>query len=174
MTKLKIRTYGSDVLRKNAETVESITPEIHTLAVNMLETMKNAPGIGLAAPQVGYSIRLMIVTYGLDVEEPEPKVLINPEILWHSDECEKYEEGCLSVPDVLGVVSRWKKIGIRAMNLDGEIFEETLDDITARIFQHEFDHLQGILFIDRLSRLKKDLVKRRLKKRLRKEENGLA
>ena len=169
MSQLDIKTYGASVLRVKANPIEKITPEILALADEMLVTMRRAPGIGLAAPQVGHSIRMMIVTYGLEEERPEPRVLINPEILEHGDEIEKCEEGCLSVPDITGVVPRWTWIRIRAQNLDGEVFEEELEGWTARIFQHEFDHLEGVLFVDRLSRLKKDLVKRRLKKRLKEE-----
>ena len=169
MSQLDIKTYGASVLREKAKPVEEITQQIKALADEMLITMRRAPGIGLAAPQVGHSIRMMIVTYGLEEERPEPKVLINPEILEHNDEIEKCEEGCLSVPEITGVVPRWTWIRIRALNLDGEIFEEELEGWTARIFQHEYDHLEGVLFVDRLSRLKKDLVKRRLKKRLKEE-----
>ena len=169
MSQLDIKTYGASVLRVKANLIEKITPEILALADEMLVTMRRAPGIGLAAPQVGHSIRMMIVTYGLEEERPEPRVLINPEILEHGDEIEKCEEGCLSVPDITGVVPRWTWIRIRAQNLDGEVFEEELEGWTARIFQHEFDHLEGVLFVDRLSRLKKDLVKRRLKKRLKED-----
>lgn len=165
MAELDIKTYGESVLRETARPIEAITPEIRKLAMDMLESMNKAPGIGLAAPQVGESIRLIIVTYGLEDDRPEPRILINPEILEHNDTVESFEEGCLSVPDITGVVPRWTRIRIRAMNLDGETVEEELQGWTARVFQHEYDHLEGVLFIDRLSRLKRDLVKRRLKKR---------
>ncbi|MCD4655057.1 peptide deformylase [bacterium] len=168
---MEIKTYGDSILRKKARHIGSITSETRKLAFNMLETMEKAPGIGLAAPQVGVSVRLIIVTFGLEIERLEARVFINPEILWHNDEVEKCEEGCLSVPDVTGIVSRWTKIGIRVTDLDGNISEEEIDGWAARIFQHEFDHLEGVLFIDRLSRLKRDLVKRRLKKRLREEQD---
>lgn len=170
MASLTIETFGASVLNQKAKPVESITPEIKKLVADMLVTMSKAPGIGLAAPQVGQSLRIIIVTYGIEEDNPEPRVLINPEILWHGNDVEKCEEGCLSVPDVTGVVARWTQIRIRAMNLDGETFEEELSGWTARVFQHEFDHLEGVLFIERLPRLRKDLVTRRLKKRLRKEQ----
>ncbi|HPQ40019.1 MAG TPA: peptide deformylase, partial [bacterium] len=119
---------------------------------------------------VGESIRLIIVTYGLEEDRPEARILINPEILWHNDTVESCEEGCLSVPDITGVVPRWTQIRIRAMDINGKVIEEVLEGWTARIFQHEYDHLEGILFIDRLPRLKRDLVRRRLKKRLKQEQ----
>jgi len=172
MAELQIKTFGSDVLSQKAKPVKEITPDIQKLVNDMYDTMNKAPGIGLAAPQVGKSIRIIIVTYGLEEDNPYTKVLINPEILWHNDQIEKCEEGCLSVPDTTGVVARWTKIRIRAMSLEGETFEEELQDWTARVFQHEFDHLEGILFVERLPRLRKDLIVRRLKKRLRKEHNA--
>ncbi|MBN1879528.1 peptide deformylase [bacterium] len=172
MTK-RIYTYGASVLREKALPIEAITAEIRELAASMMDTMLKAPGIGLAAPQVGVSLRMIIVTYGIDVEKPDPRVIINPEIIWHSDEMESAEEGCLSVPDETGFVPRWSEIRIRGMTLDGDEFEELLIGWTARIFQHETDHLDGILFVDRLSFLKRDMVKRRLKKRLKSEVNIL-
>jgi len=169
MAEREIRTYGDAVLRRTADPVEEITPEIQRLARDMLESMQKAPGIGLAAPQVGESIRLIIVTDGLEEDRPVPRIFINPEIIWHNDSIETHEEGCLSVPDITGVVPRWTRIKIRAMDLNGDPVEETLEGWTARVFQHEYDHLEGVLFIDRLPRLKRDLVKRRLKKRLKSE-----
>ncbi|MBN1295453.1 peptide deformylase [bacterium] len=169
MANRTIKTYGEPVLRENAREISEITQGIRRLAMDMIETMRTAPGIGLAAPQVGESVRLIVVTFGIEEDSPRPRVLINPELIWHNDDVESCEEGCLSVPDVTGVVSRWTEIRIRAMTLDGDTIEEILSGWTARIFQHELDHLDGILFIDRLSRLKRDLVKRRLKKRLRSE-----
>lgn len=167
----KIYTYGASVLRERAEPIEQVTPEIMRLADDMLEMMKKASGIGLAAPQVGESVRMIIVTYGLEEEKPEPKVILNPEILDHSISTEVMEEGCLSVPEETGLVTRWTDIIIRGLSLDGRPFEEKLQGLTARIFQHEYDHLEGVLFIDRLSFLKRDVVKRRLKKRLKQEIN---
>ncbi len=165
----KIFTYGASVLRERAKPIEEITPEITRLAEDMLEMMQKAPGIGLAAPQVGQSIRMIIVTYGLEEEKPEPKVILNPEILEHSISTETMEEGCLSVPEETGLVSRWTDILIRGQTLDGQPFEEKLQGLAARIFQHEYDHLEGVLFIDKLSFIKRDVVKRRLKKRLKQE-----
>ena len=169
----KIYTFGESILREKAKPIEAVTPEIRQLADEMVETMLKAPGIGLAAPQVGVPLRLIVVTYGVNTDHPETRVILNPEILWHSEDTESAEEGCLSVPDETGVVSRWTEIRIRGMDLDGQLIEETLYGWTARVFQHEYDHLEGILFVDRLSFLKRDLVKRRLKKRMKSEVNQL-
>ncbi len=166
----EIFTYGASVLRDKAQPVKEIDSKVKMLAEDMIQTMYESSGIGLAAPQVGVSLRIMIVTYGLDQENPVPRVMINPEIIDHSPETEVCEEGCLSVPEERANVVRWTKIKIRAQTLDGNIFEESLEGITARIFQHEYDHLEGILFVDRVSFLKRDIIKRRLKKRLKHKE----
>jgi peptide deformylase len=172
MESRKIFTYGAPILRECAKPVESITPDLSRLAEEMLEIMENAPGVGLAAPQVGVSIRMIIVTYGIEDDLPVPKVILNPEILYHSDSTAVMEEGCLSVPDETASVDRWTDIVIRGMTLEGRTFKETLHGLTARIFQHEYDHLEGLLFIDRISFLKRDVIKRRLKKRQKHESEA--
>jgi len=167
----KIEIYGSSILRRRAEEVHEITPEILTLIEDMQVTMVKRNGIGLAAPQVGVSKRIMIVTYGVEESDPKPVPMINPEIVSQSESSEVCDEGCLSVPDITGSVERWTAIHIKAETMDGEVREEELTGLNARIFQHELDHLNGILFVDRLSPIKRDLVKRKLKKRLKKQNS---
>ncbi len=164
-----IKTFGASILRQEAKPVEAITPEIHQLIDDMILTMEMAPGVGLAAPQIGRSLRIIVVTYGLDIEHPEVRTLINPEIVWHSEKSDVKEEGCLSVPDTLGNVRRWAEIRIDALDGEGQKINEFVSGITARIIQHEIDHLNGTLFIDHLSPIKQEIVKRRLKKRLQRQ-----
>ncbi len=169
MSIMPIEVYGSTILRQQCNPVEKITPEIIQLISDMKESMKKSNGIGLAAPQVGVNSRIIIVTYGLEEENTYTRAMINPEIMFHNDETDLCEEGCLSVPDTTGSVERWTEIKIQALDKQGDMIQETLRGLTARVFQHELDHLNGILFIDRLSPIKQDLVKRKLKKKLKKE-----
>ncbi|MDB4873601.1 MAG: Peptide deformylase [Gemmatimonadetes bacterium] len=149
MSILDIRVLGDPILREDTTPVEAITDELRTLAADMFETMYVAKGIGLAAPQVGRTERIAVI----DVDE-EPLVIINPEIV-HAEGKAKAEEGCLSIPDIYGDVERYSKIRIRALDLEGQPFEMDADDLLARCFQHEIDHLHGKLFIDYLSVLRK-------------------
>jgi peptide deformylase len=165
----EIKKYGEEVLRIQAKPVDEITAEIRVLIEDMINTMRNANGVGLAAPQIGVSLRVVIVTFGIDKKAPEPKVLINPQIIWHGEKRDVLEEGCLSVPEITAEVSRWIKLQVRAKSPDGEDLEFELEGITSRIMQHELDHLDGLLFIDRLPIIKRDFIKRKLKKRLKKE-----
>jgi peptide deformylase len=146
---LDIRVLGDPILREDTKPVQQITDELRTLAANMFETMYLAKGIGLAAPQVGRTERMTVV----DVDE-SPLVIINPEII-HVEGKAKAEEGCLSIPEIYGDVERPSKVRIRAMDLDGKTFEMDAEDLLARCFQHEIDHLHGKLFIDYLSVLRK-------------------
>src|SRR6476646_7408184 len=163
------------VLRQISKPVETFDGELKTLVSDMFETMYDAPGIGLAAVQVGVPIRLLVI----DLQEPEeeggepirdPKLFINPEILWHSDSEIPYTEGCLSVPEQYAEVMRPDRIRARWQNEDGKSFEEEIDGLLAVCLQHEMDHLNGVLFIDHLSRLKRDMVLKKLAK-WRKENN---
>jgi len=163
------------VLRQISKPVETFDDELKTLAADMLETMYDAPGIGLAAVQVGVPIRLLVI----DLQEPEeeggdpvkdPRVFINPEILWHSDHDVPYTEGCLSVPEQYAEVMRPDKIRARWRDVDGKSYEEEIDGLLAVCLQHEMDHLNGVLFIDHLSRLKRDMVLKKLAK-WRKEQS---
>jgi peptide deformylase len=157
------------VLRQISRPVDTFDAELKTLVADMFETMYAAPGIGLAAVQVGVPIRLLVI----DLQEPaeeggepvrDPRVFINPEILWHSDEEVPYTEGCLSVPEQYAEVMRPDRIRARWRNEKGESFEEEIDGLLAVCLQHEMDHLNGVLFIDHLSRLKRDMVLKKLAK----------
>ena len=130
----------------------------------MLETMYAAPGIGLAAVQVGEMNRLITIDVSRDEDAKEPRVFINPEILWKSDELSVYEEGCLSIPDYYEEVERPAKIRVRYTNLAGEPEEVEADGLLATCLQHEIDHLNGVLFIDHISKLKREMVIRKFTK----------
>jgi peptide deformylase len=157
-------------LREVSTPIEKITDEIRELAIDMAEVMYDEPGIGLAAPQVGQTIRLIIVDTEWTAEDAEqnPLVLVNPEIVEHSGQI-TWTEGCLSVPDFEADVSRASHVKLRASNLEGEDLEIDAAELQAVCFQHEIDHLDGVLFIDRISRLKRNLYTQRRKKQLRRE-----
>ena len=163
MADLKLSKYGSDVLRAVAQPVEEITDEIRRIAENMLRTMYDTDGVGLAAPQVGISKRIIVVDPEPLNPDSEPMALINPEIVERSGKADA-DEGCLSVPEVRGEVERAAKVTVEALNLDGKKVRIEATDLLARIFQHEIDHLNGVLFVDHLSRLKKQLIKKHLRK----------
>lgn len=150
MSILDIRVLGDPVLRKPTKRVTEITDELRQLIADMFETMYAAEGIGLAAPQVGRAERVAVV----DVEG-QKFTLINPEVLERTGEIDKAEEGCLSIPDIYGDVERPFTVTIRAMNENGEVYEATASELLGRCFQHEIDHLDGKLFIDYLSTLKR-------------------
>ena len=164
------------VLRQISKPVETFDDELKALVSDMFETMYHAPGIGLAAVQVGVPIRLLV----MDLQEPEdpedqespvvrePRVFINPRILWSSETSVPYTEGCLSVPDQYAEVLRPDRIRASWQDEKGEFHEAELEGLLAVCLQHEMDHLEGILFIDHLSRLKRDMVLKKLAK-LRKE-----
>ena len=171
-------------LKLVSKRVETFDHELKTLAADMLETMYAAPGIGLAAIQVGVPIRLLVI----DLQEPdadaepeactahggeahthqpvkrEPRVFVNPEILLPSEELNVYTEGCLSVPEIYAEVERPKTIRARWQDLDGQVHEEDMDGLWATCLQHEMDHLEGVLFIDHLSRLKRQMALKKLQK----------
>lgn len=157
-------------LRLASEPVAAVTPEIRTLAADMLETMYDAPGIGLAAIQIG--VRKRVVTIDLtksDAEEKKPMVFLNPEVTWSSEETNIHEEGCLSIPEYYEEVERPKAVKVRYMDLDGATQEVEADGILATCLQHEIDHLNGVLFIDYLSRLKRERVTKRFAKVAKRE-----
>jgi peptide deformylase len=144
------------VLRRKAHKVTEFGKEFQTLVDNMIETLREAPGVGLAAPQVGLSERLIVVEYGDDDDETVPKklfVVANPEIVYKSDEMVSGLEGCLSVPDLIGEVDRHVKIEVKGLNRHGKPVKIKAEDWIARIFQHEIDHLDGILFTDRTDKV---------------------
>ncbi|MGP1356307.1 peptide deformylase [Roseicyclus sp.] len=152
-------------LKKVAEPVRDVSDELRRLADDMLETMYDAPGIGLAAPQIGVSSRLVVLDC---VKEegaaPRPLAMFNPEIVAASDETSVYEEGCLSIPETFADVTRPAEVTVRWMDRDGNPAEETFGGLWATCVQHEIDHLNGKLFIDYLSPLKRQLITRRMTK----------
>jgi peptide deformylase len=159
--------YGDPVLEKPGATVKKFDAELEVLAEDMFVSMYAAQGVGLAAPQIGKSMRLAVVDVTTG-KNPEAKiVLVNPEII-HAEGEAREEEGCLSIPGFRGYVIRPQFVTVRAQNLKGETFEIRGENLLARAFCHEIDHLNGILFLQHLSMLKRDLIKRKIKK-LRKE-----
>lgn len=151
-------------LRLVSEPVEKITPEIRALAEDMFETMYDAPGIGLAAIQVAVPLRLITMDVSKKEGEKVPRVFINPEILSKSDDVSVYEEGCLSIPEYYEEVERPAAVRIRYMDLDGKVHEEDAEGLFATCIQHEIDHINGVLFIDYLSKLKRDRVMKKFTK----------
>lgn len=162
----KIIKYPDPVLKKKAEPIAAITPEIRQLAEDMLETMYASEGIGLAAPQVGESIRLIVVDVTGPEKREEPMVIVNPEIVCSAGEVVS-DEGCLSVKDMRSEVTRADTCTVRGLDLDGNQIEMEAVGMTSICLQHEIDHLEGVLFIDRISRLKRTLYDAKVKKWIR-------
>ncbi len=162
--------YPDKRLKEISTPIEKISDEIRELASDMLEVMYDEPGIGLAAPQVDAAVRLIVIDteWTADDAEQNPLVLVNPEIVERSGKI-VWKEGCLSVPDFEAEVERASHVRLRATNLEGEDLEISASELQAVCFQHEIDHLDGILFIDRISRLKHKLYTQRRKKQLRRE-----
>jgi peptide deformylase len=170
------------ILRTKSTPVAKITPETRKLVEDMFETMYDAPGIGLAAVQVGVLQRVVTMDLGkrrhegdakspeeeLEDEEAEeeknPRVFINPEITWSSEETSSYEEGCLSIPDIHEEVVRPARVKVKFLDLDGKQHEEEADGLYATCIQHEIDHLNGVLFIDHISKLKRDRIVKKFTK----------
>lgn len=177
MAILEILTVPNPILKQSSTPVlGGVTDELRKLMDDMLETMYDAPGIGLAAIQVGQPLRIIVMDLkekpegsleGSDDEgegEKNPRFFVNPEIMWKSNDLAPYEEGCLSVPEVYDEVLRPTRIKIRYLNYQGQQVEEEADGLFATCFQHEMDHLDGVLFIDYLSKLKRDRAVSRVKK----------
>jgi len=160
----EIQTYGKDVLRTPTKEITEITEEIKEIVSNMFETMYAAEGIGLAAPQVGKSIRLFILDISPMDESEGKRVFINPQIISSGDEEDEYEEGCLSIPTIREIVSRPTSVRMTWQDMEGNKFDEVMDEFLARVIQHEYDHLEKTLFVDHLSSLKRSLLKKTLKK----------
>src|SRR5512143_2927687 len=155
--------FGDPVLEKQAETITAFDDDLKKLVEDMFESMYAAHGVGLAAPQIGVSKRLAVVDVTFK-EDPKAKlVLVNPEII-HKDGRQRGSEGCLSIPEFREDVTRAKKVTIRAQDLTGKFFEHTGEDLLARAFLHETDHLNGKLYISHVSALKRDLIRRKIKK----------
>jgi peptide deformylase len=160
----KILKYGEPVLEQAAEDVtEFDTPELRELIADMWETMYAAKGVGLAAPQIGLSKRISVIDTSVGEDETKKIVIINPEIT-SSEGKQTGEEGCLSIPGFREPVTRANNVTVRAQNEKGETIELCGDELLARAFQHEIDHLNGILFINHLSGLKRDIIRRKIKK----------
>ena len=171
---LPIVAYGDPVLRKVADAIDAAYPDLEKLITNMKETMYNASGVGLAAPQIGKAIRLFLIDASPFAEDDNlseeertvlksfNRVFINPKILEEEGEEWIFNEGCLSIPDVREDVSRQPKITIEYQDENFTLHKETLEGLAARVFQHEYDHIEGILFTDKLSTLKKRIIKKKL------------
>ncbi|AUH32897.1 peptide deformylase [Paracoccus tegillarcae] len=165
MTMRTILIHPDPRLKKVTAPVARVTPEIEALAADMLATMYEAPGIGLAAPQVGVLQRIFVMDATREPEaEPTPMVLINPEIEWTSEEVNSYDEGCLSIPDQYADVTRPAEVRMRWLGLDGKTHSQEFDGLWATCAQHELDHLNGILFIDHLSAIKRQMITRKMVK----------
>lgn len=168
---LPIVAYGDPVLRKKGEDIDKDFPKLQELIDNMFETMYSASGVGLAAPQIGRAIRLFVVDASGFVDEDEEdeeglegfkKVFINPQIIEEDGEEWDFNEGCLSIPDVREDVTRHERIRIKYMDRDFKEHEEVYDGLKARVIQHEYDHIEGVLFTDYLTPLRKRIIKGRL------------
>jgi len=168
MAVLEILHYPNPVLKEKSQTIQKIDGSIRKLVQDLAETMYSAPGVGLAANQVGCPLRLAVIDVTPHDQPKKLLVLINPEIVAAEGEC-TWDEGCLSVPDCNEEVKRYQKVVVRFQNLEGETVEITGEELLGVALQHEIDHLDGVLFIDRLSPLKKRLIKKRL---LKKEKEG--
>jgi peptide deformylase len=160
MAVLSVRKYGDAVLRRRAAEVREVTPEIRRLAADMIDTMYDEVGIGLAAPQIGTSLRLIVVA---DDEARSVRVLVNPAIASQAG-LVTAEEGCLSIPGIFAPVSRAERVRVEARDLEGQPVTIDARGLLARVIQHEMDHLDGVLFIDRLDPVARDRIKRRIRK----------
>jgi len=161
---LDILTAPDPVLKKKAEPVAEVTDEIRTLLNDMVETMYDAPGIGLAAPQVGVLKRVIVIDVTGEDEDAFAYKMINPEVTWESEETGIYDEGCLSVPESYSPVERPAQVKVKYLDENGDEQEIEADDLLATCVQHEIDHLNGKLFIDHISRIKRSIIMRKLTK----------
>ena len=151
-------------LKLKAKPVAQVDAKIRRLMDDMLETMYVAPGIGIAAPQVGEALRIIVADVAREEEEKQPLRMANPEILWRSEELATYNEGCLSLPEHYADVTRPASIRVRYIDHENEIREMTAEGLLATVIQHEMDHLQGVLFVDHISPLKRNIILRKLAK----------
>ena len=164
MAKKQILTIPDPLLRKVSEPVNSVNSEVKKLMDDMLDTMYAAPGIGLAAVQIGVLMRVIVIDLSKQDEKKNPLFIVNPEITYKSKELISYEEGCLSIPNQFAEVKRPSSCKINFLDYNGKKSEINADGLLATCIQHEVDHLNGILFIDHLSKLKKDLILKKTKK----------
>ncbi len=160
------------ILRQVSKPLERVDDVVRQLADDMLETMYEAPGIGLAAIQIGEPVRMLVIDLAKEDEEKAPQVFINPEIVHIADSSSVYEEGCLSIPDYYAEVERPAAVTVAYIDRDGDAQEVHADGLLATCLQHEIDHLNGVLFIDHISKLKRDMVVRKFKKLARDREKA--
>lgn len=172
MTKRDILILPDPKLRLVSEPIASVDDAVRQLADDMLETMYDAPGIGLAAIQIGVPKRMLVLDVAREGETPAPMVVINPEIVWESEEHSVYQEGCLSIPEYYEDVERPQRIGLRFLDREGAAREIEADGLLATCLQHEIDHLNGVLFIDHISKLKRDRVVKKFQKQARLSEKA--
>jgi peptide deformylase len=156
-------------LRQKSEPVARVDEDVRRLMDDMLETMYDAPGVGLAAIQIGVPKRVVVIDTAKNEEEPRPLFLANPEIVWSSEETRTYQEGCLSIPDFMEDVERPERVRARFLDRNGELQEIEADGLLATALQHEIDHLDGVLFIDYLSRLKRERITKKFAKQAKRE-----
>jgi peptide deformylase len=159
-------------LRLVSKKIERVDDPLRRLIDDMIETMHEAPGVGLAAIQVAEPIRLLVVDVAKKEEGPEPQVFINPEIVWTSEERSTYEEGCLSIPEYYAEVERPASVRARALDREGKMREVLAEGLLATVLQHEIDHLDGVLFIDHISKLKRDRVIKKFQKAAKRAGDG--
>ncbi|MFI4975196.1 MAG: peptide deformylase [Caulobacterales bacterium] len=166
MSLRRILTVDTDLpfLKKKSRRVERVDDALRALMDDMLETMYAAPGIGLAAIQVGEPVRVIVMDLARGDNPPAPRCFVNPEIVWASQETQPFEEGCLSVPEIYEEVERPAKVRLRYQDYQGEMVEEDAEGLFAVCIQHEMDHLEGVLFIDHLSRLKRERAVKQVRK----------
>ena len=172
MTVQRILWHPDPHLKKKCATITSVDDGIRTLADDMLETMYKAPGVGLAAPQIGTLKRLFVMDCSAKEEEAVPTVLINPEVVWSSEEQATYNEGCLSLPEQYEDVTRPAEVRVQYLDRDGAEQERLFDGLWATCAQHEIDHLNGVLFIDHLSSLKRTMITRKMMKMKKERVRG--
>ena len=167
MAKKQILTIPDPLLRKVSEPVTSVNTEVKNLMDDMLETMYAAPGIGLAAVQVGVLKRIIVIDLSKDGQKKDPLFIVNPQITFKSDKLISYEEGCLSIPNQFAEVKRPSSCKVNFLDYNGKKREINADGLLATCVQHEVDHLNGVLFIDHLSKLKKDIIIKKTKKQVK-------
>jgi peptide deformylase len=170
MSILEIKNCFDPVLRRKCSKVENVDEELESLTQDMIETMYDASGVGLAGNQIGLPQQLIIVDMGFGTDKRDPKVILNPIITASEDEV-RGEEGCLSIPEIMAEVTRAKKVEVKGVDLTGKDVRYEADEFLARAFQHELDHLNGILFWDYLGKMKRDILLRKFKKMLKENES---
>ncbi len=169
MSILEIKNCFDPVLRKKCTRVDNVDEELEKLTQDMIETMFDASGVGLAGNQIGLPQQLIVVDLGFGTDKPDPIVILNPIITASEDEI-RGEEGCLSIPEIMAEVTRAKKVEVKGVSLAGKDVRYEVDDFLARAFQHELDHLNGKLFWDYLGKMKRDILQRKFKKMLKENE----